>query len=62
MTIFREFVGDLQYGLRIAARSPGFTTAAVLTLAFGVGATTAIFTVINGFLLKPLPYADADQE
>ncbi len=56
-----DFLRDLRLGFRLLRRAPGFATTAILTLALGIGATTALFTVVNAVLLEPLPFPDSNK-
>src|SRR2546429_1952418 len=61
LRVFDELGGDIRSGLRALRRNPGFAAVAVLSLALGIGATTAMFSLIYAVLLHPFPYADADR-
>src|ERR1700686_1329162 len=59
--MLEEFLRDIRYGIRTLCTHPAFTVVAVLALALGIGANTAMFSVAYGILLRPLPYAGADR-
>ena len=59
--MIEALVRDLRYAARGLARTPSFSTAAILTIAIGIGATTAVFSVVYGVLLRPLPFPNADR-
>src|SRR5579872_6322538 len=59
--VLETMLQDVRYGVRVLARNPMFTVVVVVTLALGIGANTAIFSVVNALMLKPLPYNDPDR-
>jgi putative ABC transport system permease protein len=61
LPLVESMIRDVRHGMRTLTKSPGFTVAAVLILGLGIGANSAIFTIVNAVVLKPLPFADADR-
>src|SRR5262249_33173834 len=59
LSFLEEIARNVRFSLRTLRRSPGFAAAAILTLAIGIGANTAVFSIVDGVLLKPLPYPEA---
>ncbi len=59
--LLEDFGRDLRYGARVLVRAPGFAVVSILTLGLGIGAATSVFSVVDGVLLKPLPYPDPDR-
>src|SRR5712675_2014309 len=60
-SVIEDSLRDVRHGVRLLRRSPGFTAAALLTLALGIGATSAVFSVVRTVMLEPLPYRDPDR-